>query len=86
MIVTIGALVVFLVNFFWSLFAGKEVRQGNPWRATTLEWFLPTPIPDDDFGHCSPAIYRSAYVYGVQLGGLDFLPQHVSPERLARFR
>jgi len=86
MIVTIAAQVIFLVNLFCSLFAGKEVQQGNPWRATTLEWFLPTPIPDDDFGHCSPAIYRSAYVYGVQLGGLDFLPQHVSPERLARFR
>src|SRR5580765_6317979 len=38
MIVTIAAQVIFLVNLFCSLFANKEVQQGNPWRATTLEW------------------------------------------------
>jgi len=31
------------------------------------------------------AIYHSAYMYGVRLAGLDFLPQHVAPERLAKF-
>ncbi len=85
-IMTIAAQSIFLFNFFWSLLRkGKDTRR-NPWHATTLEWFLPSPIPDDDFGEYAPAIYRSAYLYGVPLAGLDFLPQHVSPEHLARFR
>jgi cytochrome c oxidase subunit 1 len=63
----------------------REVRR-NPWRATTLEWYLPSPVPVDDFGAYPPAVYRSAYMYGVPLGNLDFVPQHVSPENLAKLR
>jgi cytochrome c oxidase subunit 1 len=85
-IVTIAAQSVFLYNFFWSLLRKEQKQLRNPWRATTLEWFLPTPIPLDDFGGRPPEVYRSAYLYGVPLAGLDFLPQHVPPERLARFR
>lgn len=85
-IVTIAAQSLFLYNFFWSLLRKEQKQLRNPWRATTLEWFLPTPIPLDDFGGRPPEVYRSAYLYGVPLAGLDFLPQHVPPERLARFR
>jgi len=85
-IVTLAAQVIFLINFFRSLWYGKQEHQRNPWRATTLEWSLPTPIPDDNFGEQPPEVYRGAYLYGIPLGGLDFLPQHVSPERLAKFR
>jgi cytochrome c oxidase subunit 1 len=85
-IVTIAAQSIFLFNFFWSLLRKKQYTRRNPWHATTLEWFLPSPIPDNDFGEYAPAIYRSAYLYGVPLAGLDFLPQHVTPEHLARFR
>ena len=85
-IVTIAAQSVFLYNFFWSLRRREQKLLRNPWRATTLEWFLPTPIPADDFGSHPPEVYRSAYLYGVPLAGLDFLPQHVPPERLAKFR
>ena len=84
--VTIAAQSVFLYNFFWSLLRKEQKQLRNPWRATTLEWFLPTPIPPDDFGGRPPEVYRGAYLYGVPLAGLDFLPQHVPPERLARFR
>ena len=84
--VTIAAQSVFLYNFFWSLLRKEQKQPRNPWRATTLEWFLPTPIPVDDFGGRPPEVYRGAYLYGVPLAGLDFLPQHVPPERLARFR
>ncbi len=84
-IITISAQSIFLCNFFWSLLRAQDSRRRNPWHATTLEWFLPTPIPLDDFGRCPPPVYRSAYMYGGRLAGLDFLPQHVAPERLAKF-
>lgn len=47
---TIAAQALFLFNFVWSPLhrRGKALR--NPWRATTLEWFLPAPIPADNFG------------------------------------
>jgi cytochrome c oxidase subunit 1 len=41
---------IFLVNVFWSLFAGKKA-EGNPWGegATTLEWTLTSPPPYHQF-------------------------------------
>lgn len=84
--VTIAAQTIFLCNFFWSLLRAEKDARRNPWHATTLEWYLPSPIPADDFGDCTPAVYRSAYLYGERLAGLDFLPQHVSPEQVAKFR
>jgi cytochrome c oxidase subunit 1 len=84
-IVTISAQAVFIFNFFWSLLRTQDSHCRNPWHATTLEWFLPTPIPLDDFGCYPPPIYRGAYMYGGRLAGLDFLPQHIAPERLAKF-
>jgi cytochrome c oxidase subunit 1 len=85
-IVTIAAQSIFLSNFFWSLLRKENDASRNPWHATTLEWFLPSPIPADDFGGSAPSVYRSAYLYGEPLAGLDFLPQHVSPEQVAKFR
>ena len=35
--VTVAAQIIFLVNFFWSIFHG-EPSNPNIWRATTLEW------------------------------------------------
>jgi hypothetical protein len=56
----------------------------NPRNATAFEWFW-RPAPFDDFDSVPPPVYRSAYMYGVPLPGLDFLPQHFSAERLANF-
>ena len=44
------SMLVFFVNIFWSLFAGKRV-QANYWGegATTLEWTLPSPVPFHQF-------------------------------------
>jgi len=54
--VTVGAyvfalgVVVFIVNFFWSLVFG-EAAGANPWDAPTLEWAIPSPPPDYNFEH-----------------------------------
>ena len=48
-IMAVGVL-IFLVNVFWSLFAGRRA-EGNPWGegATTLEWTLTSPPPYHQF-------------------------------------
>ncbi|WP_205481297.1 cytochrome c oxidase subunit I [Sphingomonas arenae] len=48
--ITAGAMVIFFVNLFWSLLAGKKA-EANPWGegATTLEWTLPSPPPYHQF-------------------------------------
>jgi cytochrome c oxidase subunit 1 len=83
-LVTIAAQSIFLFNFFWSLLRRERHAPRNPWHATTLEWFLPSPVPLEDFGAETPSVYRSAYLYGLPLGGLDFWPQYVTPEQVKR--
>mgnify|MGYP000005416031 CR=1 FL=1 len=33
---------LFVANFFWSMFRGKKAEQ-NPWNANTLEWTTSSP-------------------------------------------
>jgi cytochrome c oxidase subunit 1 len=65
--------IVFLVNFFWSLFSGKKAEK-NPWHANTLEWEAPSPPPHGNFGEI-PTVYRGPYEYSVPGMTEDWLPQ-----------
>jgi len=86
LIISIAAMVLvsgqllFLVNFVWSLFAGKKAP-ANPWDATTLEWTAPSPPPHGNFS-ADPVVHRWAYEYGVQTVAGDFAVQTV-PEQSA---
>jgi cytochrome c oxidase subunit I len=90
-VVTIAVQLIFLGNFVWSLVRGETVAECNPWRATTLEWSVPSPPPADDFGASLPAVYRGAYEFGgaVPVPGTgrraheDFRPQHLAPDEAA---
>lgn len=64
----------FIVNFFYSAFAGKRVESDNPWQATTLEWATPTPPPHGNFT-TAPVVYRAPYEYSVPGHKADYLPQ-----------
>ncbi|MCX7916068.1 MAG: cbb3-type cytochrome c oxidase subunit I, partial [Verrucomicrobiae bacterium] len=74
-----AAQLVFIVNFFWSIWAGKRVENDNPWEATTLEWATPTPPPHGNFVKI-PVVYRGPYEYSPSGARRDFLPQHVPQE------
>lgn len=74
-----AAQLVFIVNFLWSIWAGKRVENDNPWEATTLEWATPTPPPHGNFEHV-PVVYRGPYEYSPEGARRDFLPQHVPQE------
>lgn len=77
--ITISALLLglsqvpFLINFFWSLFAGKKAER-NPWQANTLEWSAPTPAPHGNF-EVQPTVYRGPYEYSSPEVKEDWLPQ-----------
>lgn len=65
----------FIINFFWSLFKGKKVKNDNPWEATTLEWQTPTPPPHGNFEK-PLTVYRPAYEYSVPNAPKDYSPQN----------
>jgi cytochrome c oxidase subunit 1 len=39
---------LFIFNFFWSLFRGRRA-DANPWQVGTLEWTTPSPPPHHNF-------------------------------------
>ena len=79
-LILVSGQVLFLVNFVWSLFAGRKAI-ANPWDATTLEWTAPSPPPHGNFA-AAPIVHRWAYEYGVQTVAGDFAVQTV-PEQSA---
>lgn len=64
----------FVINFFWSLFAGKKAEV-NPWHANTLEWTAPSPPPHGNFREI-PTVYRGPYEYSSPEVTEDWLPQN----------
>jgi cytochrome c oxidase subunit 1 len=66
--------VPFIVNFFWSLFAGKRATD-NPWKANTLEWATASPPPHGNFEKV-PTVYRDPYEYSLPGLSDDYLPQY----------
>jgi cytochrome c oxidase subunit I len=77
--ITIAVQFLFLFNVIWSLFAGKEAKEENPWHATTLEWSIPSPPPHDNFGGLEPIVYHGPYEFSVPGAADDYIPQHLAP-------
>ncbi|MBI4460116.1 MAG: cbb3-type cytochrome c oxidase subunit I [Acidobacteria bacterium] len=73
-IITIAAQLIFVINFFWSLFRGARATE-NPWECTTLEWTVPSPPPHDNFGGRTPVVYHGAYEYNVPGADKDYIMQ-----------
>ena len=67
------AQLLFIANFFWSLFRGK-LAGNNPWQATTLEWTTSSPPPHGNFA-TTPTVYHGPYEYSVPGRVEDWLPQ-----------
>lgn len=41
--------IIFVVNFVYAVFWGKEETDPNPWKVGTLEWTIPSPAPHYNF-------------------------------------
>jgi cytochrome c oxidase subunit I len=83
-LLTVAAQIIFLFNFLWSLWRGERCEEWNPWRATTLEWAVPSPPPLENFGASDPVVYRGAYEFNAANAASDFAPQDLAPAPLQR--
>jgi cytochrome c oxidase subunit 1 len=64
---------LFIFNFFYSIFKGRKVTTQNPWGANTLEWTTPIKHLHGNWPGEIPEVHRWAYDYGKD--GRDFIPQ-----------
>jgi cytochrome c oxidase subunit 1 len=64
---------LFLFNFFYSIFKGRKLTNQNPWDATTLEWTAPINPGHGNWVGEIPEVYRWPYDYGKD--GVDFIAQ-----------
>ena len=67
---------VFLWNFFHSMFFGKKSEQ-NPWRSNTLEWTAPVEHIHGNWPGEIPEVHRWPYDYSKPGHDDDFVPQNV---------
>jgi len=82
-IITAAVQLVFLWNFFSSIFYGKKATM-NPWNATTLEWTAPVEHIHGNWYGEIPVVYRWPYDYSkvnengeYPIPGQDFVPQNI---------
>ena len=70
------AQLIFLFNFFYSIFRGQPSPQ-NPWRSNTLEWTAPVKHIHGNWPGAIPEVHRWAYDYSKPDKTEDFCPQNV---------
>jgi cytochrome c oxidase subunit 1 len=73
------AQIVFLYNFFSSIFIGKKSGT-NPWQANTLEWTTPEERIHGNWPGEIPTVYRWAYDYSNPAYDEDFMMQNIPDE------
>ena len=66
---------VFVINFFYSIWKGKKVKSQNPWEATTLEWTTPIEPIHGNWPGNLPVVHRWAYDYNKD--EWEFVQQHI---------
>jgi len=67
---------IFLFNFFYSIFRGPVSPQ-NPWKANTLEWTTPVEHVHGNWPGELPTVHRWPYDYSKPGAEVDFIPQTV---------
>ena len=68
--------IIFLINFFYSIFKGEKATQ-NPWKANTLEWTTPVEHVHGNWPGQLPEVHRWAYDYSKPGYEEDFVIQTV---------
>ncbi|CAN5343704.1 cbb3-type cytochrome c oxidase subunit I [soil metagenome] len=65
--------ILFILNFFYSIFKGRKVTTQNPWGSNTIEWTTPIRPGHGNWPGEIPEVHRWAYDYGKD--GREFIPQ-----------
>jgi cytochrome c oxidase subunit I len=69
---------LFVLNFFYSIWKGRKVTTMNPWDATTLEWTTPIRPGHGNWVGEIPEVHRWPYDYAREgKDGKDFIAQDV---------
>jgi cytochrome c oxidase subunit I len=74
-IISFALQLLFVFNFFYSIFKGRRLQTPNPWNSNTLEWTTPIKTGHGNWPGDIPEVHRWAYDYGKD--GVDFIPQTV---------
>ena len=74
-IIVFATQIMFLLNFFYSIWKGRKVKTLNPWHANTLEWTTAIVPGHGNWDGEIPEVHRWAYDYSKN--GVDFIPQVV---------
>lgn len=69
-----AAQIIFLTNFFISIYKGKKTTQ-NPWKANTLEWTTPIEHIHGNWPGEIPAVHRWPYDYSKPGHEEDYVSQ-----------
>lgn len=72
-IIVFAVQLMFVFNYFYSMFKGRKVTSTNPWGANSLEWTTPINPGHGNWEGEIPEVHRWAYDYGKD--GRDFIPQ-----------
>lgn len=72
-IIVFAVQLMFVFNFFYSIFKGRKVTSQNPWGANTLEWTTPINPGHGNWEGEIPEVHRWPYDYAKD--GRDFIPQ-----------
>jgi cytochrome c oxidase subunit 1 len=76
-IIGAAAQLLFLYNFFYSMFKGKRSVM-NPWESNTLEWTSPVVGIHGNWHGDLPTVHRWPYDYSKPGALHDFVPQDVT--------
>jgi cytochrome c oxidase subunit 1 len=76
-IIVFFAQILFVFNYFVSIWKGKKVTDPNPWQANSLEWTTPIKPGHGNWDGPIPEVHRWAYDYKDNGEGGDFIPQHI---------
>ena len=77
-IIAFAVQVLFVINFFYSIWKGRKQTTKNPWGSNTLEWTTPIHPGHGNWPGKIPAVQRWPYDYGKD--GKEFIPQIVPME------
>src|SRR6478735_616871 len=73
-VVVFSVQLLFLFNFFYSIFKGRKLTTQNPWGSNTLEWTTPINPGHGNWPGEIPEVHRWAYDYGKD--GREYISQN----------
>ncbi|MBC7884407.1 MAG: cbb3-type cytochrome c oxidase subunit I [Saprospiraceae bacterium] len=66
---------LFVINFFYSIWYGRKMKTKNPWKANTLEWTAPIEPVHGNWPGNLPVVHRWPYDYNKD--EREFVQQHI---------